>query len=112
MYISIRSQTSNLTVYTPTSVFFPLQLVAVPEHSIFLGLSDGEVFFGDIETFTILGHISKSRGALHFAVDWQHIRPRAGFGRELRIAIATRRKLQLYEWKRNTFVVIKVSQDS
>ena len=91
--------------HLPTS----LQLAVVPECNIFLGLSDGEVFFADLETFTILGHLPKSRGATYFAVDWQKLRGRVGFGRELRVGVATKKRLQLYEWKRNGFIITKVN---
>ncbi|MCG8626332.1 MAG: hypothetical protein MJE68_30580, partial [Proteobacteria bacterium] len=91
--------------YLPSS----LQLAVIPECNIFLGLSDGEVFFADLETFTILGHLPKSRGATYFAVDWQKLRGRVGFGRELRVGVATKKRLQLYEWKRTCFIITKVN---
>ena len=84
-------------------------MAVVPEYNIFLGLSDNEVFFADLESFAILGHLVKSRGATYFAVDWQKLRGRVGFGRELRIGVATKKKLQLYEWKRNNFIITKVN---
>ena len=84
------------------------QLAVVPECNIFLGLSDSEVFFADLETFTILGHLPKCRGATYFAVDWQKLRGRVGFGRELRVGVSTKKRLQLYEWKRNGFNITKV----
>ena len=84
-------------------------MAVVPECNIFLGLSDSEVFFADLETFTILGHLPKSRGATYFAVDWQKLRGRVGFGRELRVGVSTKKRLQLYEWKRNCFNITKVS---
>lgn len=31
-----------------------------------------------------------------------------GFGRELRLCVATRKKLQLYEWRKSTFCPLKV----
>ena len=86
-----------------------MQLAVIPECNIFLGLSDSEVFFADLETFTILGHLPKCRGATYFAVDWQKLRGRVGFGRELRVGVSTKKRLQLYEWKRNSFITTKVS---
>ena len=88
----------------------PSQLAVVPEHNIFLGLSDGEVFYADLESFMILGHLSRSRGASYFAVDWQKLRAHGvGYGRGLRICIATRKKLIVYEYRRSVFVAAKVS---
>ena len=86
-----------------------LQLAVLPECNIFLGLSDSEVFYADLEAFTILGHLPKSRGATYFAVDWQKLRGRVGFGRELRVGVSTKKRLQLYEWKRNRFDITKVA---
>ena len=86
-----------------------MQLAVIPEYNIFLGLSDSDVFFADLETFTILGHLPKCRGATYFAVDWQKLRGRVGFGRELRVGVSTKKRLQLYEWKRNSFITTKVS---
>ena len=51
-----------------------IQLAVVPEYNVFLGLTDGEVFFADLETFSIRGHLSRSKGATYFAVDWQKLR--------------------------------------
>ena len=93
------------------SLSLSLQLAVIPEYNIFLGLSDSEVLFADLETFVILGHLPKSRGATYFAVDWQKLRGRVGFGRELRVGVATKKKLQLYEYKRNSFIITKVSQE-
>ena len=85
------------------------QLAVVPEYNIFLGLSDNEVFYADLEHFAILGHLQKSKGATYFAVDWQKLRGRIGYSKELRVCVSTRKKLQLYEWKRgHIFVPMKV----
>ena len=84
------------------------QLAVIPEHSIFLGLSDGEVFYADLDSFSIINRLTRSKGASYFAVDWQKLRAHGGFRRELRIAVATKKKLQLYEYKRSTFVLTKV----
>jgi len=51
-----------------------LQLAVVPEYNIFLGLSDGEVFFADLEVFQIRGSVSRTKGVTYFAVDWQKLR--------------------------------------
>ena len=84
------------------------QLAVVPECTIFLALSDNEVFFADLESFVILGHLPKSRGATYFAVDWQKLRGRVGLGQELRVGVAAKKRLQLYEWKKSNFVNTKV----
>lgn len=85
------------------------QLAVIPENDIFLGLADNEIFYADLSHFAILGHVVRSRGASFFAVDWQKLRPeKAGYGRHLRLCVATRRKLQLYEWRKSTFCPIKV----
>ena len=66
------------------------------------------MFFAELDMYVILGHVPKCRGATYFAVDWQKLRARVGISRELRVCVATKRKLQLYEWRRNTFVSFKV----
>jgi hypothetical protein len=53
--------------------------------------------------------VARSRGASYFSVDWQKLRGQLGFGRELRLCVATKKRLQLYEWKKSTFCQIKVS---
>ena len=97
---------------------------------MFLGLAENEIFYADIDHFHILGHVPRSRGAAHFAVDWQKLRGQVGFGRELsaahfavdwqklrgqvgfgrelRLCVTTKKKLQLYEWRKNSFSSIKV----
>ncbi len=80
----------------------------VQECGIFLGLADNEVFYADLENFHILGHVLRSRGASLFSVDWQRLHGQLGVGKELRLAVATKKKLQLYEWKKTSFVSIKV----
>ena len=90
------------------SLSFP-QLAVVPEYNIFLGLADGEIFYADLEHFHILGHLSRSKGASYFAVDWQKLRAHGvGYGKGLRICVATKRRLQLYDFQRGVFVVGKV----
>ena len=106
--LSSLSPPSLLPLPLPLSLPLLFQLAVVPECNIFLGLSDGEVFYADLETFTILGSLPKSRGATYFAVDWQKLRGRVGFGRELRVGVSTKKRLQLYEWKRNMFNITKV----
>ena len=86
-----------------------LQLAVVPEYNIFLGLADGEIFYADLEHFNILGHLSRSKGASYFAVDWQKLRAHGvGYGKGLRICVATKRRLQLYDFQRGVFVAGKV----
>ena len=86
-------------------LFFIPQLAVVPEHNIFLGLSDGVVFYADLEHFHLLGHLSRSKGASYFAVDWQKLRAHdVEFRSELRICVGTRNKLQLYNYRRSVFV--------
>jgi len=75
-----------------------------------LGLSDGEVFYADLESFMILGHLTRGKGASYFAVDWQKLRAHGvGYGRGLRICVATRKKLVVYEYRRSVFIAAKVS---
>ncbi len=56
----------------PPATYF--QLAVVPEYNIFLGLSDSEVFFADLDGFQMRGQIPRSKGANYFAVDWQKLR--------------------------------------
>ena len=86
-----------------------LQLAVVPEYNIFLGLADGEIFYADLEHFHLLGHLSRSKGASYFAVDWQKLRAHGvGYGKGLRICVATKKRLQLYDFQRGVFVAGKV----
>ena len=80
----------------------------VPEYGIFLGLADNEVFYADLEHYLIMGHVVRSRGATGLSVDFQKLRGQIGFGRSLRLCVATKKKLQLYEWRKSTFCPIKV----
>ena len=89
------------------------QLAVVPEYNIFLGLADGEIFYADLEHFHILGHLSRSKGASYFAVDWQKLRAHGvGYGKGLRVCVATKRRLQLYSYQRGIFVAGKVRMSS
>ena len=68
------------------------------------------MFYADLESFMILGHLTRSRGASYFAVDWQKLRAHGvGYGRGLRICVATRKKLIVYEYRRSVFIAAKVS---
>lgn len=81
----------------------------MPEYNVFLGLADGEIFYADLEHFHLLGHLSRSKGASYFAVDWQKLRAHGvGYGKGLRICVATKRRLQLYNYQRGVFVAGKV----
>ena len=90
-------------MYIP--LFFIPQLAVVPEHNIFLGLSDGVVFYAHLERLNVLGYLSQSKGASYFAVDWQKLRAHdVGCGSKLRICVGARKKLQLYSYEKSTFV--------
>lgn len=91
-----------------TCCHLPLQLAVIPDHKIFLGLSDGEVLYADLVTFQITGRISWSQGATYFAVDWQKLRAHNGLGKQLRLCVATKKKLQLYEFKEGMFLTMRV----
>ena len=85
-----------------------MQLAVIPEYGMFLGLAENEIFYADLDYFHIQGHVTRSRGAAHFAVDWQRLRGQLGVGRELRLCVATKKKLQLYEWRKTNFYSMKV----
>lgn len=90
-------------MYIP--LFFIPQLAVVPEHNIFLGLSDGVVFYAHLEHFNILGYLSQSKGASYFAVDWQKLRAHdVGCRSKLRICVGTWKKLQFYNYEESKFV--------
>ncbi len=80
----------------------------IQECGIFLGLADNEVFYADLEHFYILGNVLRPRGASLFSVDWQRLHGQLGVGKELRLAVATKNKLQLYEWRKTSFASTKV----
>ena len=84
------------------------QLAVVPEHKLFLYLSDGEVQYTHLEHFTAPDSLPRCRGASCFALDWQKLRGVSSFSRELRVCVASRRKLFLYRYTKNTFVLMKV----
>ena len=103
MSLVIKKFKCLITIDIP--LFFIPQLTVVPEHNIFLGLSDGVVFYAHLEYFIILGYLSQSKGASYFAVDWQKLRAYdVGCESKLRICVGTRKKLQLYNYEKRTFV--------
>ena len=61
MSLVIKKFKCLITIDIP--LFFIPQLTVVPEHNIFLGLSDGVVFYAHLEYFIILGYLSQSKGA-------------------------------------------------
>lgn len=68
------------------------------------------MFFADLERFSIIGYLQKSRGASCFAVDWQKLRGDIGYGRELRVCVAVKKKLQIYQFRRENFELVKVKR--
>ena len=67
------------------------------------------MFFADLERFVINGYLQRSRGASCFAVDWQKLRGDIGCKRELRVCVSVKKRLQIYQFKNETFELVKVS---
>ena len=80
----------------------------IREHNLLLGLAEGEVFYADLERFTIIGYLQKSRGAACFAVDWLRLRSHDGYGKELRVCVSVKKRLQIYHYKSAAFELVKV----
>ena len=91
-------------------IFSHPKLAVIKEHKLLLGLAEGEVFFADLERFIILGYLQRSRGASYFAVDWHRLRSHVGVGRELRVCVSVKKRLQIYNYRKGTFELIKVSE--
>ena len=83
----------------------------VPEHRLFIALSDGELFCADLDTYSTKKPIGRAKGASFFAVDWQTIKVQCE-RQELRICVVTKKKLNFYEYKRGEFLPYKVCKGS
>lgn len=78
----------------------------VPEHKLFIALSDGELFYADLDSYT-KKPIGGMMGASFFAVDWQGVKMQCEM-QELRICVITRKNMIFYEYKRGEFVPCRV----
>ncbi|KAI0225860.1 Vam6/Vps39-like protein [Lamellibrachia satsuma] len=81
------------------------QLAVVPEYHILISLSDSVVSVHDLTVFAQITCLTKSRGATLFAVDLQQKQHSLGGDVQytLRMCVAVKRKLQLYNWKNRDF---------
>ena len=104
------SQTSHTPIFPLINPFLPTpQLAVITEHKLLLGLADGgEVFYADLERFSILGYLQRSRGATCFSVDWHRLRSHVGVGRELRVCVSVKKRLHIYNFRKGTFELVKV----
>lgn len=82
------------------------QLAVIPEHRLIIALSDGEVFCADLDSYSMKKAIGKTKGVSCFAVDWQTLRVQCE-RQELRICVASKKKLSFFEYKKGDFIPYK-----
>lgn len=81
-----------------------LQLEVIPEYHILVSLSDSVISVHDLTVFAPIAVVEKSRGAFLFALDLQKETSRDGeLHYNLRMCVAVKRRLQLYQWKNRDF---------
>jgi len=68
---------------------------------------DGEVLVVNLEYFQVMERLSKAKGALCFAVDWQTFRSGEKTA-YLRICVAAKRKLFFFVLKGGSFITLQV----
>lgn len=80
------------------------QVAAVPELFILISLSDNVISVHDLVTFNLITTVNKTKGATLFAVDCKPCPTQTGNTQyELRIGVASKRKIQLFYWKNRDF---------
>ncbi|XP_076463553.1 vam6/Vps39-like protein [Babylonia areolata] len=80
------------------------QVAAVPELYILISLSDNVISVHDLMTFNLITTVNKTKGATIFAVDCKPRTTQTGSTQyELRIGVASKRKIQLFYWKNRDF---------
>merc|ERR1712142_256434 len=81
-----------------------VQLQVVPEFHLLLCLADATVSVYDLSVFNLIHPMPKTRGASLLAVDVQATKSLSGeVVHTLRLAVALRRKVQVYYWKNREF---------
>ncbi|PIK36830.1 putative vam6/Vps39-like protein isoform X1 [Apostichopus japonicus] len=83
------------------------QLTCVPEHQILISLSDGLIHVHEMSHFTELFTMHKTRGASIFATDVHKTSSASGLVTyHLKMCVAVRRKIILYDWRNRSFMEI------
>ncbi|XP_065845324.1 vam6/Vps39-like protein [Oscarella lobularis] len=82
-----------------------VQLTVVEELNIIISLSDSIVSVHDLDTFGLRFRLTKTQGAVVFNADLKVHRPRGAPvpKYQLRLAVSVRRRIELFEWRDNTF---------
>ncbi|XP_064600177.1 vam6/Vps39-like protein [Liolophura sinensis] len=84
------------------------QLAAIPECYILISLSDNVISVHDLQSFTQITCVSKTRGATLFSADLQKHKSLSGEVQPtLRLCVAVRRKLQMFYWKNRDFLELQ-----
>jgi len=85
-----------------------VQLEVVPEFHLLLCLADSTVNVYDLSVYSLICSIAKTRGASHFSVKVQANKSLSGdVVHTLHLAVALRRKVQVYYWKNREFHELK-----
>ncbi|XP_022091314.1 vam6/Vps39-like protein [Acanthaster planci] len=84
------------------------QLACIPELQILISLSDAVINVHDLNHFSQITSIAKTKGATLFAIDLQKLTTESGSSTyNLRLCVAVKRKLQLFYWKNRSFEDVK-----
>ncbi|XP_033637094.1 vam6/Vps39-like protein isoform X1 [Asterias rubens] len=84
------------------------QLACIPELQILISLSDTIINVHDLNQFSHITSIAKTKGATLFAIDLQKLSTDSGnVTYNLRLCVAVKRKLQLFYWKHRSFEEVK-----
>ncbi|XP_071480649.1 vam6/Vps39-like protein [Diadema antillarum] len=83
------------------------QLECIPEMQIVISLSDAVINVHELNHFTPITSIAKTKGATLFSTDMQKGNSGGGVHFTLKLCVAVRRKLQLFIWRSRTFEELK-----
>lgn len=81
-----------------------VQIQAISEHKILVSLSDNVVSIHNLDSFTLITTLAKTKGATHFSLDVFRIRTLTGeLQCTVRLCVVVKYQLMLFYWKNGYF---------